>query len=116
MKSEWTRKWVAALRSGKYEQTKGRLRTSSGFCCLGVLCDIMPVGEWQRESEYGKYEYVYKPAPDMQSHLDMTLSIDMARLVHPKLYSEQTGLANMNDNGASFEVIADYIENLPDGP
>lgn len=33
-------KWVAALRSGEYEQGKGRLREGDKFCCLGVLCDI----------------------------------------------------------------------------
>ncbi len=37
-------KWIAALRSGKYEQGKGKLkRTCNGetsYCCLGVLCEI----------------------------------------------------------------------------
>ena len=33
-------KWVKALRSGKYKQTKGILKNSKGFCCLGVLCEI----------------------------------------------------------------------------
>jgi hypothetical protein len=44
--------WVAALRSGKYKQTVGRLQRrrdyvgkygdeyTAGFCCLGVLCDL----------------------------------------------------------------------------
>lgn len=31
-------KWVAALRSGKYKQGQGSLRTSEGaHCCIGVL-------------------------------------------------------------------------------
>lgn len=36
------RKWLAALRSGKYKQTTGALydSTNDGFCCLGVLCHI----------------------------------------------------------------------------
>jgi hypothetical protein len=33
-------KWVAALRSGKFKQTEGRLADERGFCCLGVLCEI----------------------------------------------------------------------------
>lgn len=34
-------KWVAALRSGKYEQTHGALRDGDkGFCCMGVLCNL----------------------------------------------------------------------------
>lgn len=34
------RRWVNALRSGKYKQVKYNLRTKEGFCCLGVLCDL----------------------------------------------------------------------------
>lgn len=34
-------RWIAALRSDKYKQARGRLRTSDGgYCCLGVLCHL----------------------------------------------------------------------------
>lgn len=33
-------KWVKALRSGKYAQTRGELRNAEGYCCLGVLTDL----------------------------------------------------------------------------
>jgi len=34
-------KWIKALRSGKYKQGTGRLKTNDGgFCCLGVLSDL----------------------------------------------------------------------------
>lgn len=34
-------RWVAALRSGEYEQAWGVLRDDAGGrCCLGVLCDL----------------------------------------------------------------------------
>jgi len=33
-------KWVKALRSGKYKQGRGALKTKNGYCCLGVLCDL----------------------------------------------------------------------------
>jgi hypothetical protein len=33
--------WVAALRSGEYEQGIGYLKLNSkAFCCLGVLCEV----------------------------------------------------------------------------
>lgn len=36
------RRWIRALRSGKYEQCKGYLHLEGdGFCCLGVLCDVL---------------------------------------------------------------------------
>lgn len=32
--------WLAALRSGEYQQDVGFLKTEHGFCPLGVLCEI----------------------------------------------------------------------------
>ena len=34
------KKWVAALRSGKYKQGKEVLRDGDRYCCLGVLCEV----------------------------------------------------------------------------
>ena len=31
-------KWVKALRSGKYKQTREALQDKDGYCCLGVAC------------------------------------------------------------------------------
>jgi hypothetical protein len=37
-------KWVAALRSGEYQQAGGKLRTNwGGFCCLGVACELAAI-------------------------------------------------------------------------
>lgn len=41
MNPEIKKRWVEALRSGKYKQTAGFLRDDFGFCCLGVLCDVV---------------------------------------------------------------------------
>uniref|UniRef100_C5CJL3 Uncharacterized protein n=1 Tax=Variovorax paradoxus (strain S110) TaxID=543728 RepID=C5CJL3_VARPS len=32
--------WVAALRSGEYQQGREQLKCDAEFCCLGVLCDL----------------------------------------------------------------------------
>ncbi len=40
MKKSIANKWVKALRSGKYTQTKNHLCDSVGHCCLGVLCEL----------------------------------------------------------------------------
>ena len=41
MKKEIAEQWIAALRSGKYKQAYGQLRTkTNSFCCLGVLCNM----------------------------------------------------------------------------
>lgn len=45
--TEVIQKWVTALESGDYQQTKGKLHREEsnginkpGYCCLGVLCEI----------------------------------------------------------------------------
>lgn len=51
-------KWVNALRSGKYKQGFGQLRTKNNcFCVLGVLCNIHAqenpkAASTQRSKEY----------------------------------------------------------------
>lgn len=40
MKQAVMKKWVKALRSGKYKQGRNNLQGPRGFCCLGVLCEI----------------------------------------------------------------------------
>lgn len=40
MKKEVKEKWLAALRSGEYQQGTCRLRTGDKFCCLGVITDL----------------------------------------------------------------------------
>lgn len=57
MKADIRAKWVDALRNGDYKQGKDFLQSDSGFCCLGVLCDIAKEetgGEWSKDglSEY----------------------------------------------------------------
>lgn len=41
--------WIAALRSGTYTQAERALHLNSGFCCLGVACELVKdkvQGEW----------------------------------------------------------------------
>lgn len=33
--------WVSALRSGEYSQTRSHLADEFGYCCLGVLCEVL---------------------------------------------------------------------------
>jgi len=40
MKRGIARKWVVALKSGKYKQARSRLKNGDNYCCLGVLCNL----------------------------------------------------------------------------
>lgn len=95
-------RWVAALRSGKYEQGTGQLRLGGTFCCLGVLCDVVDPGRWvgnDWEDERGDRSDFLPPSEVM--------SVDLANhLMHENLY-----LQTLNDaEHYSFEQIADVIE------
>lgn len=45
MDADLKARWVAALRSGKYQQGVGRLfnKHEGTYCCLGVLCAVAKV-------------------------------------------------------------------------
>ena len=54
MNTDIKTQWIAALRSGAYQQGRGRLRAGNEFCCLGVLCDLHRKavgGAWDITSE-----------------------------------------------------------------
>jgi len=111
--------WVAALRSGEYQQTMTRLwrhadseHFPAGFCCLGVACQVaIDAGfpaHWSPDIQVdgaasiqieGWSEYGVLPDPLLDW---LGLSRD-----------EQTHLYKMNDAGKSFAEIADAIEALP---
>jgi hypothetical protein len=55
MNPEVKQKWIDALRSGKYEQGSEKLRSVSGYCCLGVLCDLY-AQEHDTQWEFRGYE------------------------------------------------------------
>lgn len=59
MKKNVKKLWLQALRSGKYLQAKGRLRTHNKFCCLGVLCDLHGKKFKQNNWTWREQEYAY---------------------------------------------------------
>lgn len=98
MNPEIKAKWLAALRSGEYQQGRGCLRRGSKefpqFCCLGVLAVI----------QNGVFD-------GSDFFLNSNFSAGLTR-------EEQVTLADMNDGASqyydsgqrSFSQIADYVE------
>lgn len=117
--------WLAALRSGEYEQTTGSL-ISGGitgcsnprYCCMGVLCELsavariewntlglppMNVAEWALENPSNTWA-IELDEPDR----------DSAATVDGIPYSF---ISNLNDrNGLTFPQIADMIERFAQCP
>lgn len=119
MKKEIADKWVEALRSNTYKQTHGYLRAGDGYCCLGVLCELVGVSgvETDNRSPTAKV-YVYDfetcvlPPSAMllsgiRSEVGLYNTEDDVEYIH---HTQQLSLAEMNDNGSTFEEIAKVIE------
>ena len=113
------RAWVAALRSGKYEQGPGFLKQDDKYCCLGVACDI-----YIRSNEGLSEAW----EPEVCSR---TWKCCGKRSTLPEAAAKWIGLRDdcgcfrngpakslveLNDSKKwSFDQIADFIESEPEG-
>lgn len=111
------RKWLAALRSGKYKQTTGALYDSANdaFCCLGVLCHIEGAD---------KEDLMFSGQPaDVDMFTDALLDYDEMTTEQASKHSNKafsfsvkykkklTPLSVLNDgNKLTFKQIANIIE------
>jgi hypothetical protein len=123
MNPEVKQKWIAALRSGKYEQSSERLRSVSGYCCLGVLCDLYAQEhntQWEfrgnEETNLQPQDYWY--FGDESEYLPESV-MDWAGLKVPNpsvriddedncYYEDQ--IANVNDSGYTFNDLSKLIQ------
>lgn len=104
MNKQIKQKWVTALRSGHYKQGQRQLRTRENeFCCLGVLCNIHA----QEHLDFATRQL----SPVMYDSAQAFLP-DMVAQWAKIPYSVQLELAGMNDEGKSFNQIANYIEKV----
>ena len=117
MNKEFKAKWLAALRSGEYKQTEGRLRRqqkdgSWNYCCLGVACDVLKPDGWgtiengEGPSRNWAWHYTFAD-PELGS--TAYLPEDLGDLIGVDM-TWQSRLSIRNDNGETFEQIADLIE------
>ena len=103
MNQEIKTKWVVALRSGDYKQTKGKLKDANGYCCLGVLCDIS-----RKETGFG---IEHNEAREILGETIRKWSgLTFCSGDRVTIDDIKTSLADHNDDGATFLQIADAIE------
>jgi len=128
MNPEVKQKWIDALRSDKYEQGSHKLRSVTGYCCLGVLCDLYSQEhntQWEfrgnDETNLQLQDYWY--FGDQSEFLPESV-MNWAELKTPNpnvrvdvednedednwYYTDE--LSNINDSGYSFNGIANIIE------
>jgi hypothetical protein len=93
MKKEIAEQWVAALRSGKYQQGRGALHDGDTFCCLGVLCDLFPGRQWSRTADDTRHACYAGPGTEIA--------------VLPKDVQLWAGLSAENPSATDYDTIAE---------
>lgn len=133
---------VAALRSGKYVQTKGMLKRPTNisgvdngayFCCLGVACDLIDSDNWHyddmdNECRYDddssteltydiKLKYGFKTPQGEFFRDDLPPELDhwLNQNGAYKNTFNRISLMTLNDAGIPFNRIADVIAAEPKG-
>lgn len=119
---------IKALRSGEFKQIKNCLHTSEGYCCLGVACEISKLGNWSYQfynEDTDDYNYTPEPANhnDEATYLDVSSEILPIKVQWRLNWSDEAGILEfvdlnkgrmnltiLNDNGFTFDQIADVIE------
>lgn len=106
MKYEMTKElattWVEALRSGKYQQCRSALKNDEGFCCLGVLADILEPDNWVLTKQDDTQVIHPLQMADGDGFLDEDKVGIPAEI--------QSRYAGLNDDFISFATIAVTIE------
>jgi len=123
MKEQIKDLWVAALRSGKYQQGKAYLNRGFKFCCMGVLCELAIENGVAIERQLSKtgfperYDYIgtYEGRPEVVWSLPPTAVTRWAGLNSMtgafNIGPNERSLVTMNDEASkSFLEIADIIE------
>ena len=92
--------WIEALRSGEYEQTRDILRDEKGYCCFGVAANLLCPFGWERTP----YGWQWIAACNQETLGSITTE------KFGVSYRQRVSLKNMNDDGITFDQIADWIE------
>ena len=112
------KKWVAALRSGKFKQGRSYLQMGDNYCCLGVACVIAKESGVYINMERGLDKSgascwgndIYELPSQVRDWLNLSTDIGTFRL-----NTKRSSLVDLNDDGKTFLEIADIIESEPKG-
>lgn len=130
MKKDVAKKWVKALRSGKYKQGECYLKQhhyngKSSHCCLGVLCEL-----YNNEMKKNHKKMLSTKIRNKNSGIDCVVfnnkegelpkvvmkwadiidPIGRFQVENPDYGADKYCLADLNDCGKKFSTIANIIE------
>ena len=127
MKKLIKEQWLAALRSGEYEQNRGQLRGKTKFCVLGVLADLHSKTGYSKWKER-ETDWVYEDPDGTAEEYFLTPAVlkwSKLKETSPKVSFngvEGVSIVNLNDGDVydskykaevpamSFTELADLIE------
>lgn len=103
--------WVADLLSGIYPQAKNSLRTTLGFCCLGLMCNRINPNGWCGADVWTSYRWIDPEGTAVAILIDYPSDsvLELFGITH----DDATKLADLNDAGYTFGEIAFKVERLP---
>ena len=115
------KKWLDALRSNNFKQTKSALKDEEGYCCLGVACHISDLGFWKFDEYNDNYNFHVKGTDETNNSVLPPIVTDWLGITDntgsyrgPTQHEDDEHmnecLASDNDTGSTFEEIADIIE------
>lgn len=113
------KEWLAALRSGEYTQGEGELNPIGGYCCLGVAAKVALKNDVHVEIFNDLYDdsfivgYDLSDQPETMKYFGLKNGAGLMDQTITLNDREFKSLVDMNDNGISFEKIADVIESNP---
>jgi hypothetical protein len=99
------RAWTGGLRSGRFPQATGRLRTDDGWCVLGVACHTYDHRDWRREGDAWTYLGCREELP---AEVADAFRLRTACGRYGPLGSRS--LVSDNDEGTSFAQLTDLID------
>jgi len=105
MKKNIMKKWVKALKSGKYKQSQNILENYYGYCCLGVLCKVAE----KNKIRVNKHKLGDLKGSSLTSQKNV-LKWSGMRTGLGDIEIVGTTLSSLNDRGKSFKQIANVIE------
>lgn len=106
------KEWIAALRSGEYEQGKGALYRSGRYCCLGVGCVVAQIPSTLGVQGFLWFADNAEYAPE--AVIDYLALHSQRGLLYGLSLRGFPALQIANDRGVSFSEIADFCEAHPD--
>lgn len=120
--------WIDALRSGKYDQCTGALAKpdpdtgAMSYCCLGVLATIAGVGRRRHTPDDPIVDFNFGGEVSVSGIIPeafrstIVSDLDLAQRDRNALDQHCADLmrvlSSKNDNGATFNEIADFLETV----